>query len=48
MGIAMLTPVAIIADGDYREKEIYLRGVTSLEDAQKQANYNLELFADGS
>jgi hypothetical protein len=33
---------AIIADGDYREKEIYLRGVTSLEDAQKHANYNLE------
>ena len=33
---------AITADGDYREKEIYVRGVDNLEDAQKMANYNLE------
>ena len=33
---------AITADGDYREKEIYIRGTTSLADAQKIANYNLE------
>lgn len=33
---------AITADGDYREKEIYVRGVNNLEDAQKMANYNLE------
>jgi len=33
---------AITADGDYREKEIYVRGIDNLEDAQKIANYNLE------
>lgn len=33
---------AITADGDYREKEIYVRGIDNLDDAQKIANYNLE------
>ena len=35
---------AMAADGDYREKEIELLGINSLENAMKMANYYLERY----